>query len=95
MPPTDENLWRVLKVGDHVQIVHYPCEFTEHEYTMHDETREVYRHLIESREILEVSELDDDGYPWVRFEIVNKRGQLEYHALMLNHDGIQRTAETG
>ena len=94
MSPTNENLWRDLQVGDRVQIVHYPCEFSEHEYTMHDETRDAYQYLIESGLILEVNKLDNDSYPWVDFEIVNRHSQVEYHSLMLNHDGIQRVVES-
>lgn len=90
MLPTDENLWRELQVGDRVQFVHFPCEFSDDEYTMHDETREAYRHLIETNAILTISKLDDDGYPWVSFEIADQQNQVEYHSLMLNHDGIRR-----
>lgn len=94
MPPTDENLWHSLRVGDRVLVVHYPCEFSDHDYTMHDETRDAYRQLIESRQLLTVSRIDDDGYPWVEFEITGKNGRLEYHSLILNHDGIQRADDT-
>jgi hypothetical protein len=59
---------------------------------MHDETRDIYKHLIDSGLILEVSELDDDGYPWVRFQVTTDEDEIEYHWLMLNHDGIQRAA---
>jgi hypothetical protein len=94
MSPTDENLWRALQVGDRVQIVHYPSEFSKHDYTLHAETRDAYRHLIETNTTLVVSKLDDDGYPWIDFEIIGSDGRVEYHSLMLNHDGIRRVAET-
>jgi hypothetical protein len=60
---------------------------------MHDETRAAYRHLIETKEVLTVSQLDEYGYPWVEFEITDTNGEIEYHSLMLNHDGIQRVDE--
>ena len=94
MPPTDENLWRDLQVGDRVQIVHYPFEFSKHVYTLHAETRDAYRHLIETNATLVVCKIDADGYPWIDFEIVDGYGRVEYHSLMLNHDGIRRVAET-
>jgi hypothetical protein len=71
-----------------VKIVHFPCEFSTHEYTLHDETRAVYCHLIETAEVLPVSEIDSDGYPWVSFEMQSEDGATEYHALMLNNDGL-------
>lgn len=95
MPPTSENLWQRLQPGDRVRIVHYPCEFSEHDYTMHDETRTAYRHLIETKEVLTVGYVDDDGYPWVEFEISDPNGGIKYHSLMLNHDGIEQTEESG
>jgi hypothetical protein len=95
MRSTDGNLWHDLKVGDRIQTVHLPFEFAEHEYTLHDETRNAYQNLIESKAILAISKIDDDAYPWVDFEIVNEHGQVEYHSLMLNHDGIQRVVSDG
>jgi hypothetical protein len=90
MQPANEDLWRTLQRGDRVRIVHYPCEFSEHEYTMHEETRAAYRHLIETKKVLAVDRIDNDGYPWVEFEISDMNGDVEYHSLMLNHDGIER-----
>jgi hypothetical protein len=87
---TDPELWRSLREGDRVRIVHLPCEFSEHEYTMHDDTRAAHRHIIDTKEVLRVSEIDDLGYPWVRFKIEAEDGLTYHHALMLNHDGIER-----
>ena len=56
---------------------------------MHDETRAAYRHLIETQQELLVSHIDDDGYPWTKFTIESLEGDLEYHSLMLNHDGLE------
>jgi hypothetical protein len=90
---TNDELWKSLQCGDRVRIVHYPCEFSGHENTIHAETRAAYRHLIESKEVLTVGQLDEDGYPWVEFDITDASGNIEYHSLMLNHDGIQRVDE--
>lgn len=95
MPPTSENVWQRLQPGDCVRIVHYPCEFSKQDYTLHDETRAAYRHLIETKEVLTVGYLDDDGHPWVEFETSDPNGEIEYHSLMLNHDGIERADESG
>jgi hypothetical protein len=93
MAPTPDSLWRSLRPGDRVQIVHYPCEFSDQEYTMHDETRAAYRHLIDTKEVLQVSYLDDDGFPWVEFQLTDLNGDVQYHSLMLNHEGIHRVGE--
>jgi hypothetical protein len=88
MTSTDDQLWRTLRVGDRVKIVHFPYEFSKRDYTMHDETRAAYRHLIETKEELCVRHIDDEGYPWVKFTIRADDGEEEFHSLMLNHDGI-------
>jgi hypothetical protein len=93
MQSTSDDLWRALKPGDRVHIVHYPCEFSGHEYTLHEETHAAYRHLIETRKVLVVNRIDEDGYPWVEFEVSDVNGGIEYHSLMLNHDGIERLDE--
>jgi hypothetical protein len=94
MQPTNEDLWRTLQRGDRVRIVHYPREFSGHEYTMHKETRDVYQFLIESTKLLTIDRIDNDGYPWVEFEIAGANGEIEYHSLMLNHDGLQRVTSS-
>ena len=94
MNPTDKELWRTLRKNDRVRIVHLPNEFSGPEFTLHADTRAAYRHVIDSREVLTVSHLDEDGYPWVGFTMIAKDGVTEHHSLMLNHDGIE-LAESG
>jgi hypothetical protein len=57
---------------------------------MHDDTRAAYCHLIESGQVVGVSRIDDDGYPWIEFSMKSEDGETEFHWLMLNHDGIER-----
>jgi hypothetical protein len=88
MPPTNEDLWRNLRVGDRIQIVHFPCEYSDREFTMHAETRAAYQYLIDSSTVLTIESVDADGYPWTEFEMVDEQGRVEHHYLMLNHDGL-------
>jgi hypothetical protein len=87
---TDKWLWRTLCKNDRVRIVHLPNEFSGPEYTLHPDTSAAYRHVIDSREVLTVSHVDEDGYPWVDFTMIAGDGVTHYHSLMLNHDGIER-----
>lgn len=89
MISTDDQLWRKLRHGDRVKIVHLPLEFSTQEYTLHDETQAAYRYLIDNEVVLCVTEIDDQGFPWVDFTMEATDGETEYHSLMLNHDGIQ------
>ena len=86
---TNNQKWRTLKTGDCVKVVGLPGEFSQDQYTLHDETRAVYLHLIESGQKLFISRIDDDGYPWTEFTIEGQNGTPEHHYLLLNHDGLE------
>lgn len=89
MNPTNKQLWRRLRLGDRVRLVHLPNEFSGDDYTLLPDTLAAYRKLIANQEMLTVSKLDEGGYPWVEFTIVAEDGVTEFHSLMLNHDGIE------
>jgi len=90
---SDPELWRKLQVGDRIRIVHLPCEFTSHDYTLHPETEWLYRYLIDSRTVLKIEKIDDDGYPWIEEVVVMRDGVESFEWLMVNHDGIEILTE--
>jgi hypothetical protein len=79
-----------LKVGDRIRVVEYPPDFQQPGFHVHDETAEIYRHLIAEKAILTVSRIDETGYPWVEFTRTNDIGETEWHSLMVNHDGLEK-----
>lgn len=87
-----DDLWRNLRVGDRVRIVHVPLEFASapETYCLHDETRELYERLIIKAAILIVTEIDDWDVPWIDYTWVRSDGVEEFHSLGLNHDGLER-----
>ena len=85
--------WRKLRVGDRIRFVSMPSERTRPGYFVHRETLRVYRRLIERRRSVRVAFLDDWGHekaPWIRCQFRRKDGRIEYHSLMINHDGWVR-----
>ena len=86
-----DDLWRSLGVGDRVRIAHMPQDFAgaPDTYRLHDETRELYEHLIAENAILTVTEIDDWDAPWIDYTWV-RNGIEEFHSLGLNHDGLER-----
>jgi hypothetical protein len=85
---TDPKLWRRLKIGDRVRIVHVPSDFTRPGYGIHRDTLRAYRRLIERGRPLRVYKIDDWDLPWVQFRFRRKDGRIEYHYLAINHDGL-------
>lgn len=86
-----DDLWRTLRIGDRVRIAHMPQDFAgaPDTYRLHDETRELYEHLIAENAILTVTEIDDWDAPWIDYTWV-RNGIEEFHSLGLNHDGLER-----
>ena len=85
--------WRRLRVGDRIRFVSMPTEFSRPGYFVHPETLRVYRRLIERRRPVRVAFLDDwddSKAPWIRCQFRRKDGRIEYHSLMINHDGWVR-----
>jgi hypothetical protein len=80
------DLWRTLKVGDKVRVVHWPEEL--HEEQMHKETFELYTWLIDTQSVLTIVEIDAWGWPEGRIcRVVNGVDQSEY--IHLNHSGLE------
>jgi hypothetical protein len=85
---TNPTLWKDLKVGDRVRMVHLPTEFSQPGYTLHRDTLRSYRRLIARARPLRVYQLDAWRMPWVRCRFRRKDGRWEHHSLLINHDGI-------
>jgi len=84
-----DDFWRSLQPGDLVRIIHVPREFASapDTYLLHDETRELYEHLVAESAILRITEIDDWGVPWIDYTWI-RSGVEEFHSLGLNHDGL-------
>jgi len=82
------ELWRRLKVGDRVRLVEFPPTFLRPNSHLHRDTIWVYKQLVARGRPLRVSRIEYGG-PWLdcRFR---RKGRLEYHSLLINHDGIVR-----
>jgi hypothetical protein len=80
------DFWRVLRVGDTVRVVAWPQEL--YEDRLHNETRELYKWLIDTRTVLRIVEIDAWGLPYGEvFRVVGHTKQAEY--LALNHGGLE------
>ncbi len=85
------QLWHALKVGDKVKVGEWPQELREE--TLHEETRELYRWLIETNSILTVVKMDECGLPLGEIvRIVN--GVETFETLLLNHGGLEIVQES-
>jgi hypothetical protein len=85
--------WRDLRIGDRIRFVSMPTEFARPGYFVHRDTLRVYRRLIERRRPVRIAYFGDWGdqkVPWIRCQFCRKDGRIEYHSLMINHDGWVR-----
>jgi hypothetical protein len=85
--------WRKLRVGDRIRFVSIPAEFLRPGYRVHRDTLRVYQRLIDRRRPVRVASLEAWGKwpaPWIRCQFRRKDGSIEYHWLMINHDGWVR-----
>lgn len=87
-----EQDWRLLKLGDKVRIVRIPSLFNEPHYHIGEwkETFSLYRQLIANQEVLSITEIDEDGRPWIEYESTDKDGFTTSHALALDDDSYER-----
>jgi hypothetical protein len=85
---TEAKLWKRLKVGDRVRLVHVPTEFSRPGYLIHRDTLRAYRRVIERRRSQRNFEIDAAGVPWISFRFKMKNGRWEHHRLAVNHDGL-------
>ena len=86
--------WQSLRVGDRIRITHLPPEFLKPDYTLLDETRELYERLIERREILTVSEICDHKLPWVSYEQTMDDGVIVYHSLAVDDNSWELVTDS-
>lgn len=88
----DPNLWKNLKAGDRVVVVHLPDEFTQPSYQYND-TQFAYEWLIARRHVITVDYLetiDGNPYPWSDWFVIETYGVKAWHRIMLDHDGLER-----
>lgn len=80
--------WRKLKTGDRIRIVKIPSMFAEAHYLNGEweETFSLYRQLITNEEVLSISEIDEDGRPWIQYESIDEGGATISHALAVDDD---------
>jgi hypothetical protein len=84
------DLWRDLHIGDKVRIIDWPQEM--HKERLHEDTRELYEWLIETKRVLTIITIDEWGLPYG--EIVRSVDSIEYHeSLALNHGGLEIVAQ--
>jgi hypothetical protein len=79
---TDPNLWRRLRLGDRIRVVRFP------EFTMHADTKQAYQYLVGRQRPVTVSNVDEDGMPWIRFRTRDEDGRVSHHGMLINHGGI-------
>jgi hypothetical protein len=85
---TDPIIWKRLKIGDRVRLVHMPTEFFQPEYFVHQSTLRAYRRVIARRRPQRIFQIDACGVPWIKFRFRMKNGKWEHHWLAVNHDGL-------
>jgi hypothetical protein len=85
---TDPELWRRLKVGDYVRLVHMPTEFSRPGYLIYPDTLRAYKRLIARGRPQRIFKVDAWAVPWISVRFRLKNGRLECHELAMNHDGL-------
>jgi len=84
------ELWRELQVGDKIRLLEIPPEFLQEGYHVHRDTMQVYKRLLARRRPLRISEIDEDGLPWIECRFRCQDGRWEHHFLAVNHGGLVR-----
>ena len=82
--------WRRLRIGDRIRLVHMPTDFSRPGYSVHRDTRRVYQRIIDRQRSVRICQLDEFGMPWIHCRFRRKDGRIEYHWLLINHDGWVR-----
>ncbi|MEL7500784.1 MAG: hypothetical protein AAFN77_24540 [Planctomycetota bacterium] len=88
MTSDSDESWKRLCVGDRIRIVRIPSTFLAPHYHNGDwdETFDVYEHLITGRQTLTISQIDEDGRPWIDFESTDSDGIIVSHSLSVDDD---------
>jgi hypothetical protein len=81
--------WQALRVGDRIRFVQMPTEFARTD-SLHPETRAVYQQLIDRRRSVRVHQIDEFDMPWIHCRLRSADGGVEWHYLLINHDGWVR-----
>ena len=71
-----------LKVGDRVRLVHFPIEYLPR-YTLHADTRRLYKYLLRRKRPVLVDRIDELGLPWIRCQLRGRNGRMEHHGLLI------------
>lgn len=79
-----------FKKGDLVRVASWPPEFDSVSYTIDEETKRVYRHLIDTNSVIEIVSVDEFERPLGLVRILASAGHEEYHYLMLEHSCVQK-----
>lgn len=69
-----------LKVGDRIRILKIPGEGIAN-YTLHRDTKRVYKKLIARGKSVRICRIDEFGSPWYRCRFRTKDGEWERHWL--------------
>ena len=80
--------WRSLRVGDKIQIVRIPSLFSAPHYHNGDwdDTFALYEHLIQDSVVLTIDRIDEDGRPWVEYELIDHDGGSTSNSLAMDDD---------
>jgi hypothetical protein len=74
-----------LKVGDKIRIVAIPGEGIPN-YTLHRDTRSVYKKIIARKRSVRIYEIDEYNQPWYAVKFYRKNGKWEHHILAVMED---------
>lgn len=85
---TDPKLWKRLKIGDRVRLVHMPTEFLQPGYSVHSSALRAYRRVIARGRPHRVFQIDAWGVPWIQLRFKMTDGKWEHYELAVNHDGL-------
>lgn len=78
--------WKDLRIGDQIQIVRMPSEFSDPAIFVQKETADFYQLLIDRKEILTVEQFCHDGFPWISYDEKLCNGEVTNHSLAVNDD---------
>lgn len=89
---SDSPNWKTLKPGDKIHIVQIPSLFDEPHYHNGDweDIFVLYRNLISTKTVLAISEIDEDGRPWVECESQGSDGSIIGNSLAVDDDSWVR-----
>jgi hypothetical protein len=81
---------RKIRVGDQIRIVRMPEAFSRPGYRVHADTKWVFKKLIARGRPLRVSEIDEQGLPWVNCRFRMSNGTWRYDSLAIDNDAWEK-----